>query len=51
MLKMLTSFRKKNAITCLDLKEDNLKFIFKSSLHRILKILFEGEKKKKGGDM
>jgi len=46
MLKMLTSFTKHNAITCLNLKEDKLKFIFKSTLHCILKILFEGERKK-----
>lgn len=44
---MLTSFTKNNEIACLNLKEDNLKFIFKSRLCCILKILFEGEKKKK----
>lgn len=47
---MLTSFTKGNAFTCLNPKEDKLKFIFKSSLYNMLKLLYEGDggKKRKG---
>lgn len=39
-------FHKKHAITCLNLKEDNLNFVFKWSLCCMLKILLEEHKKK-----
>lgn len=46
---MLTSFTESNTLACLNLKEDKLKFIFKSSLYSMLKILYGGDEENNKG--